>query len=56
VGKGRLHLEPTVPARGEATATSISALTAKELAQNSALALTTVVLLLPDQNERTQTQ
>jgi len=34
VGKGRLHLEPAVPARGEATATSISAPTAKELAQN----------------------
>jgi len=35
VGKGRFHLEPSVPARGEATATSISAPTAKELAQNS---------------------
>jgi len=39
VGKGRFHLEPSVPARREATATSISAPTAKELAQNSDLKL-----------------
>ena len=46
VGKGRLHLEPAVPAKGEATATFISAPTAKELAQNSDFKLNLDIFLV----------